>query len=449
MRTILSLLIFVVLTYWVGQIYLSGKKKFRTVEVSKGEYYLLSRNMYFVIFTVCTAPIFLGSLSLLKYGLWFAVMLALLFVGKVRIKFEFMTVMYSIFFLWLCYTMTYTTVPRDGAMMLIKYSLPMLFLWLGYSGLSNEKDLIIFLKVVNIVACAYCLLIGGFGWKLMPWLYNGPIGGLFSKYAAFADFLTVVFIVPILLYWLTKEKKYIYCALWMVLSTVLQSVRTGMGGMMLVFCIALLLKNKAKAVPGLAVAGAMFLSVVLFVPSVNEKFFGEDAGKVSATDIVQGDAMSMENIEMSGREYMWERVLDNCYYGNEVFGGGLGTSGRFVKDFGRENKYLEMMHNDYLQILCDAGIVGIVLIILFYISVILKVTSNVALRRSSSLVKLTGIMALSSLVGIAFCMYFDNVVSNSMQSMVMPYIYLGFFLKALSLEQRAVSKELWENSNGQ
>jgi O-antigen ligase len=270
----------------------------------------------------------------------------------------------------------------------------------------------------------------------MPWLYFGPIGGQFSKYAALTDYLTAVFIVPIMLYWLTKEKKYIFCALWMVLSTVLESVRTGMGGMLLVFCTALLLKNKAKAIPGLAVAGAMFLSVVLFVPSVNEKFFGEDAGKVSATDIVQGNAMSMDNIEMSGREYMWERVLDNCYYGNETFGKGLGMSGRFVKEYGAKTNGLVMMHNDYLQILCDAGIVGIVLIALFYLSVILKVTSNVALRSSSTLVKLTGIMAFSSLVGIGFSMYFDNVVSNSMQSMVMPYIYLGFCLKALDLEKR-------------
>jgi hypothetical protein len=52
-------------------------------------------------------------------------------------------------------------------------------------------------------------------------------------------------------------------------------------------------------------------------------------------------------------------------------------------------------------------------------------------------VKLTGIMALSSMVGIGFCMYFDNVVSNSMQSMVMPYIYIGFFLKALEMEKRS------------
>ena len=450
MKTILSLLIFIVLTYWVGQIYLSGKKKFRAVEVSKGEYYLLSRNMYFVIFTVCTAPIFLGSLSLLKYGLWFMAILVLLVVGKVRMKFEAMTVAYSIFFLWLCYTMTYTTVPRDGVMMLIKYFLPMLFLWLGYSGLKNEKDLIIFLKVVNIAACIYCGFMGGFAATFIPPLYVFCMG-IFSTYAGFADFLTAVFIVPILLYWLTKEKKYIFCALWMVLSTVLQSVRTGMGGMLLVFCTALLLKNKAKAIPGLAIAGAMFLSVVLFVPEVNEKFFGEDAGTVSATDIVQGNAMSMDNIDTNGRNSTWELILELFYDGKENKGSGLGVALRFLKDgwaAGETWAGAGLIHNDYVQLLAETGIIGVSLLALFYLSVIIKVTTQVV-RRSTPLVKLTGIMALSSMVGIAFCMYFDNVVSNSMQSMVMPYIYLGFFLKALSLEQRVVSKEPWENSNGQ
>ena len=437
MKTILSLLIFIVLLYWVGQIYLSSKKKFRTVEYGKGEYYLLSRNMYFAIFTVCTAPIFLGSLSLLKYGLWFVVVLALLFIGKMRVKFEAMTVMYSIFFLWLCYTMTYTTVPRDGAMMLVKYALPMLFLWLGYSAINNEKDLIIFLKVVNIAACIYCFFIGGQGCKLMPWLYYPVFMGVFGTYAAFADFLTAVFIVPILLYWLTKEKKYIFCALWMVLSTVLESVRTGMGGMMLVFAIALLLKNKAKAIPGLLLAGGLFLSIVLFVPEVNEKFFGEDAGTVSATDIVQGGAMSMDNISDNGRKGTWELILDLFYRGNESTGSGLGTAIRFLKDQWQSGEdRAGLIHNDYVQLLAETGYIGVALLVVFYIVVIFKVTKNTALRRSSSLVKLSGIMALSSMAGIAFSMYFDNVVSNSMQSMVMPYIYIGFFLKALDLEKR-------------
>lgn len=434
MKTILSLIIFIILLVWVIKIYFSDKKKFRSIYYKNGESYLLSRNMYFVIFTVCTAPVFLQSISLLKYGVWFVTMLLLLFTGRVRAKFETITITYIIFFLWLCYTMTYTTVPRDGVMMLIKYSLPMLFLWLGYSGLNNEKDLIIFLKVVNIVACIYCIFIGGFCYKLMPELYYNIFTGPFYTYSGFTNYLTSIFVIPILLYWLTKEKKYIFCALWMILSTILYSVRTGMGGMFLVFTFAMMLRYKAKATPALLFAGAFFISIILLVPEVNKKFFGEDAGKVTATDIVQGDALSLDNIEMSGREYLWQRVKDNCYYGNETFGGGLGTSGRFVKDYGKAHKTLVVMHNDYLQIICDTGLVGITLLIIFYIMVMLKVMYHVMARRSTALVKYTGIMALTSMVGIGFSMYFDNVVSNSMQSMVMPYIFLGFFLKALDLE---------------
>lgn len=433
MQTITSLTAFIILLFWVGNIYLTKKQKLRTVQYGKGEPYILSRNMYFVIFTICTAPVFLHSVSLLKYGLWFVTILLLIFNGKIRLKFESITGMYIVFFIWLCYTMTYTTAPYDGVMMLIKYSLPMLFLWLGYSGLSNEKDLVILLKVVNLVACIYCFFIGGVGWKLMPWLYYSPIGGLFSRYAGFADFLTSIFIIPILLFWLTKEKKYIFCALWMLLSTVLQSVRTGMGGMMLVFAFAMFLRYKIKAIPGLLFAGVLFLSIILFIPNVNEKFFGDNAGKVSATDIVQGDAMSFENIETSGREYLWKKVKENCYYGNELVGKGLGEAEYFAKNKMYKGE-ISKVHNDYLILLCDTGKVGIILIILFYLFVTLKITAHVALRKSIPLVKATGIMALSSMAGIAFCMYFDNVVSNSMQSMVMPYIFLGFFLKALDLE---------------
>lgn len=435
MQTILSLLILVWLIFRIRKIYFTNDVQMRVVRRIWDEPYLLSQNMYFTIFTICTAPIFLHGMSLIKYALWFLLILALIFTRVIRIRWEWMTITYALFFAWLCVTMIYTPVPRDGAMMLIKYSLPMLFLWLGYSSLSNEKDVIVLLKVVNIVGCVYCCFIGGQGCQLMPWLYFGPIGLQFTRYAGFADFLTSIFIAPILLYWLTKDRKYVYCALWMILSTVLESVRTGMGGMLLVFAFAILLRDKWKALPGLLLAGAVFVGTILFVPDVNKKFFGEEAGKVTATDIVQGGAMSMDKIEMSGREYMWERVLENCYKGKELIGGGLGTSGRFVKSYGQATNGLEMMHNDYLQILCDSGKVGIALLIFFYLTVILKVSANVTMRRSSSLIKVTGIMALPSMAGIAFSMYFDNVASNSMQSMVMPYIYFGFFLKALDIER--------------
>lgn len=435
MRIIIAATIFIALLLWICRIYLTEDKKFRYVEYNRGEYYLLSRNMYFTIFTVCTAPIFLGPLSLLKYGLWFALILYLILGNQVRMKLEIVMTIYLVFFFWLAITMTWTTASRDGYMMLVKYFIPVLFLWLGYSSLRKEKDLVVFLKVVNVVACIYCFFIGGFTQHVIPSVYFS-LAGLFTTYAGFSCFLISVFIVPILLYWLTRDNKYIYCALWMLLSPILQSVRTGLGGMMLVFCVAVYLRFKQRSLPVLFFAGAVFVGVILFVPSVNEKFFGENAGTVTGTDIVRGGALSLDNIEMSGREYMWERVKNNCYYGNEIFGGGLGSSGRFVKDYGKNTKTLEMMHNDYLQIICDAGLVGISLLTIFYLAFIIKVIMNVVRRRCTILVKLTGIMALSSMVGIGFAMYFDNVVSNSMQALVMPFIYWGFFFRALDMESK-------------
>ena len=47
MGIIISFLFFGVLLLWLGTLFFTDKKKFRVVEYNKGEYYLLSRNMYF------------------------------------------------------------------------------------------------------------------------------------------------------------------------------------------------------------------------------------------------------------------------------------------------------------------------------------------------------------------------------------------------------------------
>lgn len=435
MRTIIAIMLFIALVLWLCRIYFTNDKKFRYVEYNKGEYYLLSRNMYFVVLTVCTGPVFLSSLSLLKYGLWFGLLLFLLFSGKMRMRLDVVLILYGIFFLWLCFAMTYTTATRDGYMMLVKYAFPWLFLILSYSAIRNEKDLVIFLKVVNWTACVYCLFIGGQGYKLMPWFYFGPIGLQFLTYAGFADYLTSIFVVPIILYWLTSDKKYILCALWMVLSTVLESVRTGMGGMMLVFCMAMFLRYRTRSLPALFFAGGLFIGAILFIPSINEKFFGEEGEEVTVSDIISGDALSQENMNTSGRTATWEMIMDKFYKGHEMRGSGLGMASRYLKERYKQTREIALLHNDYVQIISDTGIIGVALIILFYVAFLMKGINYVIMKKSSARVKLTGIMAVSSMTGIAFSMYYDNVVSHSMSSLVMPFIFLGFFLKFIDLDE--------------
>lgn len=58
----------------------------------------------------------------------------------------------------------------------------------------------------------------------------------------------------------------------MLLSTLLEVVRTGLGGITIVGSMFSLFRYKLKAIPYLFFFGIMFLSIVLFVPKVNEKF---------------------------------------------------------------------------------------------------------------------------------------------------------------------------------
>lgn len=42
--------------------------------------------------------------------------------------------------------------------------------------------------------------------------------------------------------------------------------------------------------------------------------------------------------------------------------------------------------------------------------------------------------------GVAFSMGYDNVVSHSMTSLIIPFIFIGFFMKYSELENEYVSE---------
>ncbi len=434
MTLILSLICLLGFVFWIIRIYSSKFIKPRLVHFDDGSQYLLNKNMYFLIFTVCTAPFFLSTLSLWRYGLWFMTILILLMRGVVQVKNDSIIYTYYLFLFWLCCTMYYTETIGDGAMVLVKYFFPLLFLWLGYTALDNEKGFLMFLKRVNLIAMIYCVVIGGFSAKFFPEFYGTSVSALFLRCAGFADYLTAIFVVPFVLFWITGKRKYLFCALFMVLSTVMDSVRTGIGGMFLVFVFAVFFKYKFKALPAIFVAGSLFVSVILFVPEVNEKFFGEDAGTVSAGDIVYGDALAQDNINMDGRTAIWNMILERFYYKDPLLGSGIGMTGHYMKDWSKKTGAANLVHNDYIQLIADTGIVGVVLIVFFYITLFLSICRYVLPITTFRILDYSALMAGASMAGVAFSMYYNNVVSHSMTSFVIPFIFMGLYLKTRDLK---------------
>ena len=438
MWTFINLIILIVLVVWIYRLYATPFIKYRTIAVDweQNQRYLLNKDMYFLMFTICTATLFLSPFSLLKYGIWLLVALYVIMEkGRLYIRVDSIVACYLLFYGWLIIKFITTAAYSDGAALLIKYSIPLLFLWVGYKAFDGIYSLYFFNdKILKIVVLLICL-IGGISETLYPFVYYG-LSSAFLTYAGFSDYLTSLFIVPLVLFWITKKKIYLMGAAIFFLSVVLESVRTAIGGMFLSVCFAFFFKYKIKSLPYLFVGIMAFLSVILFVPSVNEKMFGEEkAGAVTMNDVVENDALSMDNIQTSGRSYFWDLTLKKFYEPNRLKGSGLGSVTAFTKSKS-VIKFVFLLHSDYVQILCDSGLIGLWLLILFYVSVILKVFKKLIMEKTSQITMYTGIMAVSSLAGVAFSMGFDNVVSHSMTSLINPFIFLGFFIKSVDLSNK-------------
>lgn len=436
MSTIINLIILLVFTLYAITIFrpsFSNKLIFDLPD-KVGYSYKMNAQMYFLTFIVCTAPVFLGQFSLLKYGVYFVILIYLLVTKRIKLKADLIVSSYLIFYLWLIITCFYADITIDTFTLLIKYLIPILSLWLGYSAIESHYDLFYFTKATVKTCAIYGFLIGGFSAVFMPWLYYSPFGnGIFLTYAGLADYFTSLFVVPLVWYWITGKKIGLWIAGWLLLSTILESVRTGLGGIALVSCFFAFFRYKLKSIPFIVVLVAGFTASILFIPSINEKFFGTNAGRVNAKDILVGDGLQLNNIQTSGREFMWNLCFQKYYEENPVFGVGLGTVTRFMKDRAIRENTVALIHSDYVQLLCDCGNISIILLVFFSLCVIVKVFYYTWVVHSNIWIVVSGIMAISSLAGVAFSMGFDNVVSHSMTSLINPFIFIGFFLKFIDL----------------
>lgn len=389
--------------------------------------YALNRNLHFLLFSIATAMLFLGPFSLAKYA-YSIILLIFIVFSSLQLKFERIVYAYLLFILWCSFSLLHSTDKMQGVMMLIKYTLPLLYLWLGYNAINDKECFLILLKKTNVVMIIYALLIGGFAFKILPFLYNVLLymsGGLFISYASLADFHTALYVIPLTLYVIYKNKIYFISAICILTSTILLTVRTGLGGIALAASFFALVIYKLKAIPYILLFTILSLATIYFVPSVREKMFIDDK-KVG--NLYQKGTFNFDNIESSGRELIWKTNLAKFYKPNPITGSGLGNSVEYTK----ENFTVKLIHSDYVQILCDTGLIGIILFALFFLFTFFKIGYYTFFIKDDFIL-LSGAMALGSCAGTFFSMAFDNVVTYSQQAFIFPFIFIGIFLKAIDL----------------
>ena len=149
---------------------------------------------------------------------------------------------------------------------------------------------------------------------------------------------------------------------------------------------------------------------------------------MSAEEVLErGDQLSMDDINSSARFAMWEWYMENVYKGNEIKGAGLGSISYTAKE-GLTPFTGGIPHNEYLIILCDTGLIGIILYGLMFLSLIIHSFIVYFNQRHDMIVRMAALIAGASLAGMASTLYTDNVVTYSLMTLSYPFALYGMML---------------------
>ena len=417
----LQVIVFILIIIWSLK-YISSYQELVSHPFSKKEKIVVSGMQKFLLLILATGILQLGGFSAMR--LLGAIILVLIAILKDSNKqpFSFTVFTYILFLLWLICAIVYSPVKDYGVRVFLKYLYPFLILLLAAKVTTSPPfaytGLKIILKVGVLGALSLLVL------SRIP-ILNQISGGLLWWGPAILDFLGVAIAIVLAYYTMEVKKRYIWLLPLFVLPCVLGVNRTGLLVVTITIAIFSLVRYNIRSVPYLVLAGGIFLGSVLYIPEIREKMFKKE---LSTEYIVENrESLTTDDIDSSGRFAMWEWSLKRFYEGKELTGSGLGVLQEVFYSLNHPFGRMRIVHNDYVQLLCDTGLIGLILYALVFLSMAIH-SVIVFYSRNQFTVRLLAIISVASIAGMAASLYTDNAVNYSLMTLGYPFAIYGMML---------------------
>lgn len=385
-------------------------------------------------------PIFLLIAGLFRFGeeaggglnlsaVWLLSLAVLAFVAIIRLPSNHLPLnlpekAYILFLAWACLGVIRTPDLMYAARMLIKLAYPLLVMMLARRAVASGQgpDLRAAIRVVVIGSFCAFLLVGGFTQRFLPSICWSAASCIWAG-AAFADHTAIMGVVALAAWRIWGRKWYLAYGIAACLSPVMAGIRTGIGGFTLGTGVLILFSyRKTIAIPLLAGTVFMAAAAILFVPDVKAHMF-HDADSVDSAKILRNPAaISLDNINNSGREMLWTMALEELWEQHPLAGSGIGAVQNFM--YGQKSTGLKVVHSGYVDLLCDTGIVGLAL---WALAVFLCLHQAwVAMRQDDRPdTRVLALSALGSIPTLMFCLGFDNVINYVLVAGQVPFVLTG------------------------
>lgn len=426
---LLNYLYFLIITL-VGLKFLTMKQGVMTNPLNRNQKMLMYGPEMFWVLTFSTGLLALSApagLNLMAVRLMVLEVFCLvgLFICKRSPQWSPAVIFYVLYLVWLVIGLSYTSAPSYGFRVILKYLYPLLIILFASAAVRDKE---VFLKAGIGARMVALISVGVF---FIPYVGRIVPGVFWYGTASAINYISMcVFSLALVYYTKEKKKNLLFCSLFM-LPCFLWVLRTSIMGTTLALMTFFFFKYKLKSLPVIFLVFILFVLAVFTIPSVREKMF-VNSENVSIEQFQRGE-ISKDDINSNARFGMWEHLESRFYEGKELMGSGVGSVQNYMYSnfvFGG----LKVPHNDYVQILCDSGIIGVVLYLLVVLTVIIH--SFIVYQNNSDIaIKMCAIVAGSSLAGMALTMYTDNVVNYSMATLSYPFGFYGMMLGLIKSEK--------------
>jgi O-antigen ligase len=190
-----------------------------------------------------------------------------------------------------------------------------------------------------------------------------PFGSFVNRHN-FAAFMEMAIALPLGLLFvggIKADKRLIYvtAVVLMGVALILSGSRGGLVSLVATIVFLLILTTKTRS------AGSIVLKGVLAIALIGVIIFGASliGGESSLTRFAETAA---SNDITSNRGHIWATTL-NVIKSNVIFGNGMGAFGVAYTSFDSLSgvERVEQAHNDYLQVAADAGLIGLIIGLIF------------------------------------------------------------------------------------
>lgn len=324
---------------------------------------------------------------------------------------------YATYLLWIVIGISYAQSMSYGIRVLLKYMYPFILAMFASAVVRNSEVFIkasLLARVVAII-CVIVSFIPHAG-RILPVFWYGT--------ATAINFISIM-ILSLGLYFYTNEKrKNLFWAIVFLIPCFVWVFRTSIMGSAVALMAFFFIKYRLRSLPVIFVVVLLAVIAVFSIPSLHEKMFNKD--DITIEEFQEG-TLTTDDIDSNGRFDMWERLQNKFYIGHETVGSGTGSVQHYMYTHREEFGGLMVPHSDFVQLMCDNGLVGLLL----YVSILLSCFAHCFIifwTTHDSTIKLSAIVAGSLMLGIGVTLYSDNVVNYSMATLSMPFGFYGMML---------------------